>query len=148
MTDTELHLRTLFARMDPVPPLVDAAARAAFEWRTIDDDLAALMHDSAASEEEAGAALVRSGGGPRQLSFESEHLGIELEVTPLGDRERRFAGQLLPPEPAFVTFELAGFSEDAVTVQADELGRFVLDRFRAGIMRLRVGSVAIPWMNL
>jgi hypothetical protein len=131
-----------------VPPLLDDAARAAFDWRTIDEELAELMHDSAASEEEAGAVLVRSGGGPRQLSFEAEHLGIELEVTNVGERERRFAGQLLPPAPARVTFELAGFSEEAVTVQADELGRFVLDRFRAGIMRLRVGSVAIPWINV
>ena len=148
MSDTENELRAVLNRVDPVPPLLEEAARAAFDWRTIDEQLAELMHDSAASEEEAGALLVRSDGGPRQLSFEAEALGIELEVTSIGERERRFAGQLLPPAPAWVTFELAGFSDESVTVQADELGRFVLDRFRAGVMRLRVGSVAIPWMTL
>ena len=89
MTDkdatTEAELRALFAHMDPVPPLLDDAARAAFTWRTVDAELAELMRDSADAEEEAGM-LVRGGGGPRQLSFESPRLGIELEVAATGDR--------------------------------------------------------------
>ena len=78
MTDkdatTEAELRAIFAHLDPVPPLLDDAARAAFSWRTVDAELAELMRDSADAEEEAGA-LVRGGGGPRQLSFESPRLG-------------------------------------------------------------------------
>ena len=88
------------------------------------------MRDSAeASEEEAGM-LVRGGHGPRQLSFESPRLGIELEVTATGPRERRLEGQLLPPAAAMVTVERPG--EDGLSVQADELGRFVLDGLKAG----------------
>src|SRR3954463_16657423 len=106
MTDddaiTEAELRAIFSHLDPVPPLLDDAARTAFTWRTVDAELADLMRDSA--EEEAGA-LVRSGGGPRQLSFESPRLGVALEVVPPGDRERRLEGQLLPPAAMTVTVE-------------------------------------------
>ena len=92
--DTEAQLRAIFTHLDPVPPLLDEAARNAFEWRTVDEELAELMRDSA--DEEAGA-LVRGPGGPRQLSFESPEIEIELEVVATGPRERRLEGQLLPP---------------------------------------------------
>ena len=153
MTDkdasTEAELRALFSRMDPVPPRLGDAARAALTWRTVDAELAELMRDSADASEEA-AALVRSGGGPRQLSFESPRLGIELEVSAAGERSRRVQGQLLPPAAAIVTIERPG--EDGVTVQADELGRFVLEGLRAGAVRLHVllrgTQIAIPWTTI
>ena len=154
MTDkdatTEAELRAIFGHLDPVPQLLEDGARAAFTWRTVDAELAELMRDSAeASEEEAGM-LVRGGHGPRQLSFESPRLGIELEVTATGPRERRLEGQLLPPGAATVTVERPG--EDGLTVQADELGRFVLDGLKAGVVRLHVAlrgtQIAIPWTTI
>ena len=156
MTDidakTESELRAIFAHMDPVPQLLEDGARAAFTWRTVDAELAELMRDSAeasSSEEEVGS-LVRGGHGPRQLSFESPKLGIELEVTATGPRERRLEGQLLPPADATVTIERPG--EDGLSVQSDELGRFVLDGLRAGVMRLLVALggalIAIPWTTI
>jgi len=151
MTDkdaiTEAELRAIFSHMDPVPQLLDDAARTAFTWRTVDDELAELMRDSA--EEEAGQ-LVRGGHGPRQLSFESPRLGIELEVVSTGPRERRLDGQLLPPAAATVTIKRPG--EDGLSVQADELGRFSLDGLRAGVVRLHVllrgTQIAIPWTTI
>jgi hypothetical protein len=151
MTDkdatTEAELRAIVSHLDPVPQLLDQAARSAFTWRTVDDELAELMRDSA--EEEAGA-LVRSGSGPRQLSFESPRLGIELEVVATGPRERRLEGQLLPPAAASVTVQRPG--EDPLTVQADELGRFSLDGLKAGVMRLHVilsgTQIAVPWTTI
>jgi hypothetical protein len=148
MTDkdanTEAELRAIFSYVDPVPQLLDDAARTAFTWRTVDEELADLMRDSA--DEEAGV-LVRSGSGPRQLSFESPRLGIELEVVATGPRERRLDGQLLPPAAVTVTVERPG--EDPVSVQADELGRFSLDGLKAGVMRLHVilrgTQIAVPW---
>ena len=138
---TEAELRAIFGHLDPVPQLLDEAARAAFTWRTVDAELAELMRDSAEAEDEAGL-LVRSGGGPRQLSFESPLLGIELEVTATGPRERRLDGQLLPPGAATVTIERPG--EDGFSVQADDLGRFVLDGLRAGVVRLHVALRGTP----
>ena len=42
--------------------------------------------------------------------------------------------------------------EPAVSVQADELGRFVLDELRAGAVRLHVllrsTQVAVPWTSI
>jgi hypothetical protein len=153
MTDkdatTEAELRAIFSHADPVPQLLDEAARTAFTWRTVDAELAELMRDSAEAEEEAGA-LVRGGSGPRQLSFESPRLGIELEVVATGPRSRRLDGQLLPPATATVTIERPG--EDGVSVQADELGRFSLDGLRAGVVRLHVllrgTQIAIPWTSI
>jgi hypothetical protein len=154
MTDkdatTEAELRALFGRMDPVPQLLEDGARAAFTWRSVDEELAELMRDSAEAEAEELGSLVRGGHGPRQLSFESPRLGIELEVTATGPRERRLEGQLLPPASATVTVERPG--EDGLSVQADELGRFVLDGLRAGVMRLHIAlrsaQIAIPWTTI
>src|SRR3954452_4546738 len=107
MTDndatTEAELRAIFSQVDPVPQRLDDAARTAFTWRTVDSELADLMRDSA-EEEEAGA-LVRSGGGPRQLSFESPRLGTELEAVSSGPGARRLDGQLRPPAAMTVTLE-------------------------------------------
>jgi hypothetical protein len=151
MTDkdaiTEARLRAIFTHLDPVPELLDEAARSAFTWRTVDDELAELMRDSA--DEEAGE-LVRGSSGPRQLSFESPRLGIELEVVATGPRSRRLEGQLLPPGSATVTVERPG--EDPLSVQADELGRFSLDGLRAGLMRLHImlrgAQIAVPWTTI
>jgi len=84
------------------------------------------------------------------LSFESPRLGIELEIVATGPRSRRLEGQLLPPATALVTVERPG--EDGLSVQADELGRFVLDGLRAGAVRLHVvlrgAQIAIPWTTI
>jgi hypothetical protein len=148
MTDeTENRLRTIIGQVDPVPPGLDEAARAAFTWRTIDEELAELMRDSA---DESAEVLVRSSSVSRQLSFESPRLGIELEVVATGPRERRLEGQLLPPGSATVTVERPG--EGGVSVQADELGRFALDGLRAGVVRLHVmlrgAQIAVPWTTI
>ena len=145
MDELEARLRAVVGHVDPVPATVDEGARAAFGWRTIDQDLAELLRDSADEAVEAG---VRGPGGARQLSFESPALGIELEVVETGPRVRRVEGQLLPPGEATVMVERPD-GEPAVSVRADELGRFVLDGLRAGVVRLHVllrdAQIAVPW---
>ncbi len=42
-----VELRHVVGRVDPIPEAVRIAARAAIEWRTLDAELAALVHDSA-----------------------------------------------------------------------------------------------------
>jgi hypothetical protein len=56
------ELRTLVARVDPVPPLVTQVAKAALGWRRLDADLAELLSDSALETE--ALALARGPGVP------------------------------------------------------------------------------------
>ena len=121
MEDEELlaALRTEVGRRDPVPPVVDDAARAAFTWRTIDAELAELEYDSQTeSEELAGVRSVDT--GPRLLSFVSGPLTVEVQVTGSG-AHRSLVGQVDPG--AAVAVEIR--TPSSVTeVVADDLGRF------------------------
>ncbi len=122
------ELRASLAGVDDVPESVSEAARAAFEWRTIDEELAALSYDSFLDDKEL--AGVRSGGdGPRQLTFDAEDVTVEIEV-----ESGRIIGQLVPPQSGEVEVRQPGGS---VTVQADELGRFSCDGIGRGPVSLR-----------
>jgi len=121
---------------DAAPESVTDAAKAAFAWRTIDAELAALSYDSFLDDKEL--AGVRSGGeGARMLTFESADLTVEIEV-----EQGRVLGQLVPAQAGEVQVRHSGGS---VTVQADERGRFSCDGVPRGPFSLRcVTSTATP----
>jgi len=127
----ELLLQELrsFLEPDPVPASVAAAARGTFTWRSIDDELAALLSDSA----DRALAGVR-GAGDRRLAFEAPQLVIEFVLVP-GPRGSRLEGQLAPPGPARIEV-LSG--EHVTEIEADDHGRFALDGVRNGPLSLRV----------
>jgi hypothetical protein len=146
--DEELlaRLQALFAQLDPMDPMLLEHACRAFEWRTLDAELAELSYDSLADREVMAA--VRNGGppgaAPRLLGFDTDVTGdsdsalsVEVEVT----SERGNAclvGQLMPPVPATVRV-LSGVRPDpAATVAADELGRFRVEPVPSGPVRLRL----------
>lgn len=135
MTEQELdrfagRLRTLVSQVDPTPPAVIAAARAAFEWRTVDAELAELTYDSWVDDREL--AGVRGGGGPRQLTFEAPGLTVEVEV---GDGAvPRLVGQVVPAHPGTVELRHGGGS---LTLAVDDLGRFAAQHLPAGPLSLR-----------
>ena len=79
-----------------VPDHRREAARAAFTWRTIDEELLALTHDSL----EMADAAVRGALDVRTLGFESDGLSLEIEV----DRDRVF-GQVLDTDVDEVVVE-------------------------------------------
>jgi hypothetical protein len=107
-----------------------SAADAAFSWRTVDAELAALTYDSTADD----AVLVRAAGtSSRQLVFEGHGLGVELEHTPDG-----VVGQLLPPAPGTVV--LLGPTGELARVEADTLGVFRIDGAHRGPVRLRCAT--------
>jgi len=92
--------------------------KAAYAWRTIDAELAALTYDSAWDAEEftltrAESAMLRT------LTFSSDALTIELELTP-----HEVLGQISPPQGG--TVRLATDSEDVGTTPIDDLGFFIL----------------------
>jgi hypothetical protein len=131
------ELRGAARRFDPPPPAVLEAARASLTWRTIDAELAVLEFDSAVDQ---AAAAVRSGEGPRLLTFSAPGLNIEVEVSPLGPR-RQLVGQLVPAQAARIDVRHAG---GVTTVQADQLGRFGVDAVSAGPVSLRCHLATVP----
>jgi hypothetical protein len=133
MTDLQLEelyeeLAGIVAMRDTVPRPVVAAAKASFAWRTIDDELAALVYDSA--DEAEMMAGVR-GGSARQLTFSSSSVTIELEV---GATSRGVVGQLVPPQSAALEVR---HSDGSVYLSTDDLGRFDIERVPDGPVSIR-----------
>ena len=132
-----LELRSLLTRLDPVDPRLLDQARFAYCWRSVDSELAELSFDSLVDHDTALA--VRAGGDParepRMLGFGAvvggEDVAIEVEVTP-GPGRPALVGQLLPPEAATVELQAVD------SVQADELGRFLIEAVPGGPVRLCV----------
>ena len=131
MSDDDVLVDELRAALapDPVPGAVLAAARSTFTWRSIDEELAELLSDSA----DLALSGVR-GTGDRRLSFEAPQLVIEFVLVP-GSRGSRLEGQLAPPGPARIEVR---HGETTSEIEADEQGRFVLDGVRTGPLALRV----------
>jgi hypothetical protein len=134
-SDDEL-LRELGAALAD-PPAGDAvthAARAAFAWRTVDQDLEILT--LADSELTAGALVRGTGpGAPRTFGFHGARLGVEIEIDETG-----ILGQLIPPQPGQVTL-VTSAGPQAMT-QADEVGCFSFPLPARGPLRLdcRLGA--------
>lgn len=120
LSDDDLQLlgrvREVYAEIDPVPPHVVAAARAAIAWRNIDSELAELIEDT----ELTPATGVRSGAAPRLVTFEADTLTVEVEIAETGD-QRCLMGQMVPPSAGEVEIRNA---ERTQVVEADDLGRF------------------------
>lgn len=135
------QLAALTRRLDPVPEAVVAAARGSFSWRTVDQELAELVFDSAEEGELVG---VRSEGDGRHLTFQGGGLTLEMEVSVGGG----LVGQVVPPQPAAI--EVRHRSSTTVLV-ADHLGRFAA-AVPSGPMSLRCrpesgpGAVASDWI--
>jgi hypothetical protein len=135
------ELRALHDRLDPLPENVAAAARAAFEWRDVDTELARLSSDRRPAE-----LGMRSTADARLLRFRGRRGGAEVEVLAVGSR-RKLVGQLLPVCSGVVT---AAVREGEVEAAADLLGCFRFEDLPAGPLQLRwvtaTGPVATSWV--
>ena len=143
-------LRGALREDDPVPDEVVRAAKAAWTWRTIDAELAALTYDSALDDE--ALAGVRGVATARSLSFGDGELLIEIELTDAGDDERlQLVGQIAPAVPATVAVERVD-GRAAVSTGTDDLGRFHADGVARGVVRLRVegsrGTLVTDWFAI
>ena len=113
---------------EPVPDRVVDGAKAAWTWRTIDEELAEIVFDSAV--ETAG---VRSENTARQLTFRSP--GVEIEVMVADDTSRRVVGQLIPPGECTVQLVT---DDTVIEEQSDRLGRFTFAAVAPGPVKLVV----------
>lgn len=148
MNDDELlaALGAAVAEADDVDERRRRAARAAFTWRTVDAELAELLHDSAL---DAGAA-VRSGGSddeaePRSLSFGSGGLALEVEYDGTD-----VVGQVVPPAEASLHLHQPDGGE--VVVEVDAAGFFRVPDVATGptrfVARFADRTLTSPWVNL
>jgi hypothetical protein len=132
MSDDERLLAGLGAAVRAareVPPEFLAAARAAYAWRNIDAELAALTYDSAVGDREPVTTRAHP-AGPRALTFAAAGLVIELEVGPDGCR-----GQLVPARPGRIEVQAA--TGEVIPVEADDVGYFAVRPVPPGRFRLR-----------
>jgi hypothetical protein len=146
--DDELveELRRVVEAVDPVPPQVVAAAQDAIGWRTIDDEIAELLHDSSSEPALAG---VRAEEATRVLSFAGERVSVEVEVAGSG-ASRTLIGQLVPAVAARIEIRHA---ERVTTVATDDRGRFSAADVPAGSVSLRClldaqPALVTPWLPI
>jgi hypothetical protein len=132
-------LRDYFARVDPVPPLVTQAAKAALGWRRLDADLAELLADSTL-EAESLATVRGAGAAVRSVSFGAGELTIDLEIHVDGTR-RTLLGLLTPASIARIEIQTADGASTVATSESDALGRFRTQLSAGGNIRLRLVPV-------
>lgn len=136
------QFREALRAVDPGIDRVVEAGRAAWTWRTIDAELAALTRDSWRAAD--GFALARDDGGRRTLVFEGTTGSVEIQIT-----GGRIVGQLLPPTSGRV--QLLVVDGPGTSVDADEVGCFSLDVPAGALWRLRCtrdsDAIVTTWID-
>lgn len=128
-----------------VPVLLVEAGKAAFAWRTVDAELAALTYDSERSDAVPAGTRAEQ-AALRSLTFVADELTIEVEVT-----SDALFGQLVPPQSGQIA--VRGRDGATHTGSVDEVGWFVIRPRPAGLFRLQVRtadgrSVITEWATL
>jgi len=117
------------------------AALAAFTWRTVDEELMELLHDSAMT---AGAA-VRSTSAARDLVFEVEGASIDIEFS-----DGVLTGQVSPTEGAVLKLQRP--EADDISLTPDSAGFFRLEGVEPGTVRFVLEFADVravtPWVRL
>lgn len=146
---TYRRLSELTRRVDGVPAEVAASAGDAYRWRSVDDELAMLVFDSAREDAPLEAARWLP-GATRQLTFQAPDVILEVELTTAAPRE--LTCQVVPPQPAVLEVRHRGGTIEA---EPDEYGTFHLCPLPRGPVSLRcrplsgdAGPVATSWVSL
>lgn len=125
---------------DPVPPAVVAAAKAAYEFRRLDEELATLVADSLVDD---GVLVRHELSSTRLVSFVAGQVGVEVELLGNGG----LFGAISPPAAMIVKLETA---HSVTTLTSDDLGRFHAE-VPPGRCRLHIGDgdalVVTPWIT-
>lgn len=128
-------LRDGFDASDPPPPFLDDLVVLALGAAHLDAEVARLVDDASVAPGTRATARVRT------LRFEGGGATVLLSITEDPSGTRRVDGWLLPAHAATVSLHR---TDDVLTVQADDAGRFVLDGLSEGAAQLVVrGSDAV-----
>lgn len=142
LTEDQLlaELRAAVAEADLVTDRQREAARAAFTWRTVDAELAELLHDSALE-----SSAVRGDDAARTLSFASGPLTLEVEV----DGEA-LMGQVVGAATDSVLMQRSIADDQPLPVDAS--GFFRVDGVAPGPIRFVVQAgdwtLTSPWVAI
>ena len=121
-------LRRVLDIVDGEAPDSTQLARAALSWRSLDSELAEMIHDSAVDGHDL---LVRdTNDGHRVMSFANDEVRIDVEFS-----GSQLVGQIVPPTPAIIELYREG-SQPADSTTADEFGAFVLTDVDPGPLSL------------
>ncbi|GLY53215.1 hypothetical protein [Lentzea sp. NBRC 102530] len=124
---------------EEVPPEFVEAAKAAFTWRTIDEELLLITsYDSVLDD--TLFARARSTATARQLVFDADGVMLQVEVSAAG-----VTGQLVPASGPITLVTPNG---DHETAEVDELGSFVMGVAPRGPVRFRFASGCTDWFIL
>src|SRR5918996_129143 len=138
-----VELREAMRTADEVPAGFIAAGKAAFAWRTVDAELAALADELRADEALAGTRAEHA--AVRALSFHASDISIEVEVT-----SDALLGQVVPPRPGQVEVQSQDGTRHAATV--DETGWFAIRPLPSAMFRLHLrtatDNVVTEWVTL
>jgi hypothetical protein len=141
--DDDTLVALLGESLDHAEPIPDEAVRAAYaaiELDSLNEELAALVFDSA--EESALAAMRAVEVETRLLSFVNDHLTLDVELHADG---LTLIGQLTPAGDQ--TLDVERFDGSSVSAEVDEFGRFRA-HVPHGPIRLRVvGRLVTPWIT-
>lgn len=143
LNDDELlaELRAAVAEADLVTDRQRAAAQAAFTWRTVDEELAELLHDSALEL----TGVRGADDAPRTLSFATGALTLEVEID--GDV---VMGQVVGASAQSVVLQRSISDDQALEV--DSAGFFRMAGVGPGPIRFVVQAgdwtLTSPWVAI
>ncbi|MFJ8965413.1 hypothetical protein ACIRG5_39115 [Lentzea sp. NPDC102401] len=124
---------------EDVPPEFVEAAKAAFTWRNIDEELMLITsYDSVLDD--TLFARARSTSTARQLVFDADGVMLQVEVSAAG-----VTGQLMPATGQVTLVTPAG---DHETAELDEMGMFVMGAAPRGPVKFRFASGCTDWFIL
>jgi hypothetical protein len=140
-----VELREAIQSAREVPEGFIAAGKAAFAWRTVDAELAALTAEFSADDALMGTGTRAEHASVRALSFHARDIAIELEVT-----ADALLGQLVPVRPGTIELQTKDGAHDTATV--DESGWFTIRPLPTTMFRLHVqtatDNVITEWITL
>jgi hypothetical protein len=129
-----------------VPEWFIETGKNAFAWHNIDAELAQLTYDSNEDQLEAAVTRAAETASIRSLTFTSERLTLELEVT-----GNSLLGQIFPARAGVLEIHTRG--GEISTTEVDEIGCFSIDPIPPSPFRLRSSAsdgthVLTGWITL
>lgn len=133
-------LQQVVGHYEPPPRGSAEMAKAIYGLRSADAELARLVSDS---DLVTAQPALRSGTSSRLAVFDAADLSVEIEIEPGAQAGSfRLVGQLIPAGAARI--QVRQRQADSVSVDADDRGRFTVERLTGGPLSLLCERDGMP----